>query len=163
MKTKRQKELIESFLSEIGDNLKPIYREIFEYLSSVGYNPHKQRSFIVFKHDLHNKQMAKTGIRKKQPFFDLRFSACRGFSKRFQDIVDAALSKQTDQEASCTVQRCDFCRGEPMTHVYISEGKTRCGAAALEIPNITAAELAEIKKLIDEEHAYLLKHEAEIA
>jgi len=42
----------------------------------------------------------------------------------------------------------------------IMERKSHCGAAALEIPNLTADDINEIKKLIREEHGYLIKHEA---
>lgn len=171
MKTKRQEELINSFLSVLGDEIRPLYYDIIMYLSELGYNPQKQRSFIIFKHDLHNKQIAKTGIgiyKDKSPFFSLRFSACQGYSQRFIDIVGTAVSKKHFREALCLNHECQFCKGEPSTHVYTyvfpdGESKSHCGAVALEIPNITADDLSEIKKLITEEHAYLLKHEAGIS
>jgi len=173
MKTKKQEELANSFISSLsafGDEIGPLYKEIIMYISELGYNPHKQRSYIVFKHDLHNKQMAKTGIRinkDKSPFFALRFSACRGYSQRFADIVGAAVSEEGFSEANCLSGKCDYCAGEPDTHVYKyklpnGEIKSHCGAVALEIPDITAKDIAEIKKLIKEEHEYLLKHQAGI-
>ena len=173
MKTKKQEELINSFISSLsafGDEIGPLYKEIIIYLSELGYNPHKQRSYIVFKHDLHNKQMAKTGIRinkDKSPFFALRFSACRGYSQRFADIVGAVVFADGFSEANCMSGKCDYCAGEPDTHVYkytLPSGgtKSHCGAVALEIPDITAKDIGEIKKLIKEEHEYLLKHQAGI-
>jgi NRPS condensation-like uncharacterized protein len=170
MKTKRQEELVNEFLSRLGDKIRPVYQDIIMYLSEIGYNPHKQRSYIIFKHDLHNKQMAKTGIRiniDKSPFLALRFSACRGYSQRFADIVMAAVAEQNFSEAQCMYNRCDFCKGAAATHVYTytfpdGESKSHCGAVALEIVNITADDMGEIKKLIKEEHEYLLKHEAGI-
>jgi len=169
MKTKKQEELIESFLSLVDDDSRPLYREIILYLSELGYNPHKQRSYIVFKHDLHNKQMAKTGKRINKAldvFFALRFSACRGYSQRFADIVREAIVKNRYRAAGCIDDGCDFCAGEAGTHVYaytFPDGeKTHCGAVALEIPGITADDMAEIKKLIKEEHDYLLRYEAGI-
>ena len=173
MKTKKQEELINSFISSLsafGDEVGPLYREIIMYLSETGYNPHKQRSYIVFKHDLHNKQIAKTGIRinkDKSPFLALRFSACRDYSQRFADIVCAAVSEAGLSEANCLGGGCDFCAGEPDTHVYkytFPDGteKSHCGAVALEIPDITAEDISEIKKLIKENHEYLLRHQAGI-
>ena len=171
MKTKKQEELIESFLSLVDDESRPIYREIILYLSELGYNPHKQRSYIVFKHDKHNKQMAKTGKRINKAldvFFALRFSACRGYSQRFADIVREAAIKYPDDHRNCVTGDCNFCAGEPGTHMYthtLPDGgnKYHCGAVALEIPDITADDIAEIKKLIKEEHEYLLKYEAGIS
>jgi len=174
MKTKKQEELINTFLSSLsafGDEIRPLYREIIMYLSEVGYNPYKQRSYIVFKHDLHNKQIAKTGIRinkDKSPFFALRFSACREYSQRFADIVRVAVSENSSSEANCLSGGCNYCAGEPDTHVYkytFPDGTTKshCGAVALEIPDITADDIEEIKKLIKENHEYLLKHQAGIS
>jgi len=168
MKTKKQEELVNSFLSILGDEVRPLYREIIMYLSEVGYNPQKQRSYIVFKHDLHNKQMAKTGKRinkDKAPFFALRFSACRGYSQRFADSVKSEVSKDTFRQAPCLSNDCNFCMGETETHLYSytfpdGEKRSHCGAVALEIPNITQDDIPEIKKLIKEGHEYLLKHEA---
>ena len=59
MKTKKQEELVNSFLSQLNDEIRPLYHEIAVYLSELGYNPRKQRSYIVFKHDLHSSQMAR--------------------------------------------------------------------------------------------------------
>ena len=61
-----------------------------------------------------------------------------------------------------------FCKGAATTHVYTytfqnNESKSHCGAVALEIPNITADDIGEIKNLIKEEHEYLLKHEVGIS
>jgi hypothetical protein len=167
MKTKRQEELVHSFLSELDDVSRPIYQGIIARLSELGYHPQKQRSYIVFKHDRHNKQMAKIGIdpKDKAPFFALRFSACRGYSQRFEDVVRVAVEKDNFREALCLKSGCDFCRGEAASHVYTykfpdGESRSHCGAVALEIPDLTADDVAEIKKLLAEEHDYLIAHEA---
>lgn len=170
VKTKKQEELIDSYLSAVGDEIRPLYREIINYLSEHGYNPQKDKSNICFKHDLHNKQIAKMGIKKNKeisPLFALRFSACNGYSQRFADIVSAAIIKYPSRVPGCISGNCNYCAGEPDTHVYTytfpdGERKSHCGAYALEIPEITIDDMAEIKKLIKEEHEYLLEHEAHI-
>jgi hypothetical protein len=63
---------------------------------------------------------------------------------------------------------CHYCEGEPSAHVYTyifpdGESRSHCGAFAFEIPDVTAEDLKEIKELIKEEHAFLLKHEAQQA
>lgn len=167
MKTKRQEELVNSFLSTLDDETRPLYKDIIMHLSKLGYHPHKQRSNIVFKHDRHNKQMSKIGIKKKTqtPFFALRFSACRGYSQKFTDIVSSAITKYPTRTARCLENECSYCRGDAITHVYTytfpdGETKSHCGASALEIPGITVDDIEEIKSLIREEHEYLIKHEA---
>ncbi|MGG5318928.1 hypothetical protein [Enterococcus sp. AZ072] len=167
MKTKKQKELIDSFLLMLGAENESLYREIILYLSDLGYNPKKDRSNISFKHNLHNKQIVKIGIRGKKdplPFFALRFSGCKGYSQRFVDVVHTATDKFPNRTPKCLEKECDYCAGNPDTHVYThtfpdGKKKSHCGAYALEILAITFEDLAEIKRLIQEEHDYLLKHE----
>lgn len=171
MKTKRQEEFITSFLSTLEDDVRPAYQDVILYLSERGYNPGKEKSSISFKHDLHHKQMAKIGMKKDKghlPFFALRFSACKDYSQKFHDVVTAYMIKYPARTARCVNNGCGFCRGEANTHVYtctLPDGsrKTHCGAYAIEIPNFASDDIGEIKRLIQEEHAYLLKHEAGVS
>ena len=170
--TKRQEDLVAAFMVELGD-AGPLYHELILHLAELGYTPQKEKSNLSFKHDLHNKQMAKMGIKTTKatgpsPFFALRFSACRGYSQRFADIVAAYMAKYPTRAARCTSGGCLYCKGAADTHVYTQpvpggESKTHCGAYAIEIPGIVANDIAEIKKLIQEEHAYLLKQEVGIS
>lgn len=170
MKTKKQEELVNSFLSALGDEIRPLYHEIIMYLSELGYNPKKEKSSISFKHDLHNKQMAKMGFKgnkEHNPFFSLRFSACREYSQRFANIISANIIKNPSKIPRCIANNCNYCSGESDTHIYTytflnGERRAHCGAYALEIPDITAEDIGEIKKLIKDEHNYLLKYEAGI-
>ena len=169
MRTKKQEELLNSYLSQLGDEIRALYKNIALFLSGLGYNPKKEKSGISFKHDLHNKQIAKMGISGNAgvPFFSLRFSACRGYSQRFDTIVSTAAVKFSTRIARCKNAECDWCKGEADTHVYIcalpdGEKKYMCGAFALEIPNITENDIDEIKELIKQEHEYLMEHEAGI-
>lgn len=144
MMTVKQEELINSFLSKLDEQT------------------------LSFKHSLHNKQIAKMSSRDNLPVFALRFSACRGYSLRFEDIVKAFIVKYPTRSLRCTSDSCNYCGGAAETHVYTaifsnSETRTHCGAYALEIPDLQPNDIGEIKKLIQQEHAYLLEHEAGIA
>ena len=168
MRSKKQEELINTFLMSAENEAFPLYLEIIDCLEEFGYYPHKLKSNITFKHDSHNKQIAKMGIKnnkERSAFFALRFSACRGYSARFADIVRQYVTRYPARSARCTDGVCNYCAGDPDTHVYIYEspdGRTvkHCGAYAVEITNIAAGDMAEIKNLIAEEHAYLMKHQA---
>ena len=168
MKTIKQEELIVSFLSQFGSETAAM-TEFIDYLSEFGYGPKKAKSSITFKHDLHGKQMAKMGVKYNKktgvsPFFSLRFSACRGYSERFEKIIGAYIKKYPTRDARCTdLRNCNYCKGEPFSHVYTQtiggETKYHCGAYAVEIPGFATGDLGEIKKLIAEEHEYLMKNE----
>lgn len=94
MKTKKQQELIELYLSQLVGEEQTIYRELIVYLSELGYNPKKEGLRISFKHDLHSKQIAKIGMsrgKQPRPIFMLRFSACQDYSRRFKEQQSAKI------------------------------------------------------------------------
>ena len=176
MKTKKQQELVETLLSTLSQEEKALYWDIALYLSALGYNPKKEGQRISFKHDRHNKQIAKMGLTRGKtpsPVFKLRFSACHTYSQKFSDIVQRiAVTARSDAwgavSGGCLNGECNFCAGAPETHLYQfthPNGATTyaCGAQALDIPNITAEDVVEIKHLLKEEHIYLMKHQAGIA
>jgi len=169
MKTKRQEELVNAFLAQLDPVFEaPLYREIAECLSENGYNPKKQRSYIVFKHDLHGREMAKMGIswtKDHTPYFALRYSACKGYSRRFAEIIRNYIEKNPDKLfPHCEDGSCIFC-GEgdrPPAYEYVTPDggrKSLCGAKCLVIPGIAPEDIEEIKKLMKEEHVFLMKHE----
>lgn len=167
MRTKKQAELVEAYLARIEPELAQVYRELILHLSGLGYGPKKQRENIVFACPMHRKQIAKMGFDKRgKPFFGLRFSACRGYSPRFEKIVADVVSGKGYREARCIANGEDFCKGTPSERVYVYEmpdGEKRyhCGAKALAIPGLCPADLPEVKALMEEEHRFLMKYEAE--
>lgn len=168
MKLQKQEELLCSFLDNLDDDVNPLYQEIITCLVDLGYSTAKVRSNIAFKHELHNKQIAKIGIKKNSsqtPFFALRFSACKNYSSKFSEIVSAYIKKYPTRTSRCTSGECNFCAGEPETHVYrctLPDGEVlmHCGAYTVEISDITEKDIVEIKSLINEEDKYLQKYEA---
>lgn len=166
MRTQKQKELIEAYLAQLEPEQAEVFRELILHLSHLGYDPQKQRANIVFNCPWHGKQVAKIGFDKTgQPFFGLRFSACRGYSPRFEKIVGDWVTGPKYRTAPCTQNACGFCRGKPEEHTYgytMPDGEVRrhCGTVALAIPGLGPADLPEIKSLMEEEHRFLMEHEA---
>ena len=166
MRTPKQIELIETFLSNLDPRDASVYRELILHLSSLGYDPKKQRSAIIFNCAQHNKQIAKIGYDKSgKPFFALRFSACRGYSERFMKIVEDVVSGKGYQEARCITNGEDFCKGPPSERLYtyqMPDGEIRhhCGAKALAIPGLCEEDVPQVKRLMEEEHRFLMEYEA---
>lgn len=157
---KRQEALIAEFIAVIDEKMQPVYRELIDCMDELGYAPAKERSHLVFKCKAHNKQLAKIGFKKEVPFFALRFSACRGYSDRIAGLVADYIAKNPTKAARCPAGNCDWCKGMPQTHVYTDGVNMNCGAAAIEIENLSAADVDELKKMICEEHEYLMRYEA---
>jgi len=164
--TKKNAELWNAFLQSLDDQKRAVYEALAACMAEYGYEPKKNNSNMSFYHMRHNKQLAKMGVRtgKKNvgPFFALRFSACRILTKRFTDIIDANIARFPQKSARCVNGECGFCKGNPFSHVYLHStdaSATHCGAYVLEIPCITEEDVMEIRKLIQEEHSYLMKYE----
>ena len=174
MLTKKQEDLLGAFFAQLDPVFEePLYRALAAHLTELGYIPRAQgKASITFIPKAHNKQIAKMGIwtSKKsgvRPFFALRFSACKGYSQRFGDIVGDYIERYSTRAARCTSAECGWCAGEAASHVYThifpeGEAKHHCGAYAIEIPDLREGDLPEIKRLIAEEHGYLMRHEAGI-
>ena len=166
MRTERQRALIEEFLSKLPPELSEVYRELILHLSKLGYDPKKQRAAIVFNCARHNKQLVKTGFdRRGEPFFALRFSACKGYSQRFSDIVRDAVCGENYKEPNCVSKGEDFCKGPIDQRLYTyelptGEKRRHCGAKALAIPGLSKEDIPEIERLMEEEDRFLQKYEA---
>ncbi len=162
---------MESFLSVLPDETRPVYQDVIRYLSGLGYHPRKERSYLLFMHPGHQRQMVKMGIthtKDHSPYFALRFSACQDYSRRFAEIVKANIEKNPDRLfPHCKDGKCIFyAQGEnaPAYRYVYPDGtqKALCGAKALVITEISAQDVGEIKRLIQEEHEYLMAHETSI-
>ena len=173
MKTNKQKQLVDSYLSQFGKEVIMLYQDIISFLSELGYYPKKVGPSISFINDVHGKQIVKFGasIKKSEaptPWFSLRFSSCNDYSQRFADIVRDTIIKVTannvHRHARCLTGECAGCKGEPESHIYsyaFPDGKriTSCGIYAIKIPVITMDDVNEINMLIQEEHEHLKKNE----
>ncbi len=164
--TERQRALIEEYLGKLPPELSRVYRELIRRLSELGYFPKKQRAAIVFNCARHNKQLVKIGFdRKGEPFFALRFSACKGYSERFSNIVREAVCGTNYKEPNCMAKGEDFCKGPIEQRLYACElpgGEKRyhCGAKALPIPGLCEEDIPEIERLMEEEDRFLMEYEA---
>ncbi len=170
MYTQKQEALVESLLSRLDGETRSLYQDVITYLMELGYYPHKERMNISFKHGVHNKLVVKMGTVKDDEqalFFALRFSACKDYPQRFVDVVSSEIEKHPRRVARCMDNGCSNCKGAPESHVYMcmfpdGKLKSHCGVYALEIPDIAAEDVEDIKTLIRQEHEYLLMHEANV-
>lgn len=126
---------------------------------------------ISFKHDLHSEtELQKSvyrGANNQDRYLCCGFPLVKITLRDLRIFVNTAVSKDTFNESRCIYNNCDWCAGDAKSHVYIGESadgtlKYHCGASALEIPDVKAKDIAEIKRLLNEEHIYLMKNEAGI-
>ena len=154
--------MINDFLATLTHEDRALYASIIDHLISLEYFPQKKRVkglVLSFVNLAHNRVMAHVGMREgsEEPFFGLRFSACSVYSEKFAQVVHDRLLSSGNRPAKCA--SCGFCKGSKHVYTYRFPDGTQqasCGAFVLEIPHIKPIDLDEIKRLIDEQHAYFM-------
>jgi hypothetical protein len=116
---------------------------------------------LSFSNLEHNRVLARCGIREgsENAFFGLRFSSCTNYSDKFAEVVRGRILSSNSRLAKCC--ECGFCKGDKFVYTYTfpnGEIKTACGAFVVEIPDVSAEDIDEIKRLIQEQHAYFMKY-----
>ena len=155
---------IDTFYAMISDEEKPVYRTIINKLLALGYTPMRKQTkgyILSFSNLDHNRVLARCGIREggQTAFLGLRFSSCANYSEKFVNVVHDRIVSSNNRPAKCS--ECRFCKGDKFVYNFTfpnGETKASCGAFVLEIPNVSSADIPEIERLIDEQHAYFMKY-----
>lgn len=155
---------IDGFYAGISDEEKLIFQPIINTLVELGYTPMRKQTkgyILSFSNLEHNRVLARCGIREEsgKGFFGLRFSSCTDYSDKFAQVVRDRMLSGNSRMAKCG--ECGFCKGDKFVYTYtFPDGETKavCGAFVLEIPNVTADDIDEIKRLILEQHEYFMMH-----
>lgn len=155
---------VNTFYSKISDEDKAVMQPIIGMLIELGYTPMRKQTkgyILSFSNLCHNRVLARFGIREgsENAFFGLRFSSCSTYSDKFAEVVRNRILSKNSRLAKCG--ECGFCKGDKFVYTYgFPNGETiaACGAFVLEVPNISADDLEEIKSLISEQHSYFMKY-----
>lgn len=155
---------IDAFYSMISGEEKLVYQPIVDMLIELGYTPIKKRTkgyILSFSNLDHNRVIARFGIREdsSKAFFGLRFSSCANYSNKFAEVIRKRILSSNNRLAKCG--ECGYCKGDQFVYTYTfpdGEVKTACGAFVLEISDVATEDIDEIKRLINEQHAYFMKY-----
>ena len=171
MATEKQRELIDYLLSQINDNEKLFCEPIIYNLLALGYIPEKQikTKLFVVKFTKNGRLIARFEIPKHKecisPFlFCLRFSACKNYSKIYQNAAGQRCSawiKQNRQWENHKIENCcGNCRGEPRLYRFRDDNGNeikRCGGQTTPVPGVTVDDVSETLRLIKEQDEYFNK------
>jgi hypothetical protein len=173
--THKQQSMIDDFLNALSEDERYVFGDIINGIVELGYIPQKQnvKDFVLsFKHDQNGKIIAKMGIRKQKGFLSIKFFACKNIPEKYiaalgensDDAYDRLPPPERDKlrpdeiMLKCTLS-CDICTGGKMRYFHqYPNGKEiyRCGAYPVLLPDITEKDLADLKRLISEQHRYFL-------
>ena len=157
---------IDEFYGMIGSEDKLVYQPIIETLIALDYTPLRKRTkgyILSFNNLAHNRVLARFGLREGdgRPFFGLRFSSCDGYTEKFANVVRDRILSSNNRLAGCAEGKCGYCKGGKFTYNYTFPDcttKAACGCFVLEIPDVAASDIDEIKRLIQQQHDYFMKY-----
>lgn len=161
---KAWEKLINTFYGMISGEERLVYEPIIDRLVELGYTPMRKQTkgyILSFSNLEHNRVLARCGVREGsgKAFFGLRFSAMFRLLDKFAGVVRDRMLSGNSRMAKCG--ECGFCKGEKFVYTYTfpdGETKAACGAFVLEIPDVAAGDLDEIKRLIGEQHEYFMTY-----
>ncbi len=165
----KQYALISQLVSALSDELKTPYDELMNYLVELGYLPQKQavKDFVLsFKRG--RQGIAKVSARHSGEF-RVKFFACENLPHKYYEALQNDIEAQNEQYWSMInpnrpahlKNKCDgcgtACTGGNMGYYWKFENGReifRCGAYPILIPNITANDVPEVKRLLTEQDRY---------
>jgi hypothetical protein len=167
--TLKQKNLISQLVSELPDELKMPYGEIMDCLTDLGYLPQKQavKDFMLsFKS---GRQIIAKICARSGGEFRVKFFACENPPPKYRGALLQEINRNKNtywgamdpNRPAHLKNKCDgcgtACTGGQMGYYWkFEDGREefRCGAYPILIPNITADDITEVKRLIAEQHRY---------
>jgi len=171
--TAKQTQLIETLYKALPANELPYFAELVEALSELGYKPHKQSVAdfdLLFKHIDTKKPIAKVGLHRGNGRFRMKYSSCKDVPVRFiaalhkDDASRRALKSgkppHNEMKNFCGLCDGDVCSSGGWGYLLKSDdGKDilRCGAYPADIPIIDEHDVADVKRLMLEQHEYLME------
>lgn len=160
------------FISLLADEDKPVYGQLADFLSEQGYIPQRQKVkgyVLSFKHHENRKVIAKLGITGSQdsPYFKMKFFACRDVRQKYTEALRREIESHNGQycgpirhpQEKNRCGSCKECTGGGLGYYYAyPDGREvlRCGAYPILIPDITPADMPEIKAMLMQQHNYFL-------
>ena len=177
--TAKQNALIQKLFDTLPKDEKPAFEAVVTFLTDLGYVPQKQKvqGFdLAFKHQVHNRIIAKIGVQKQNGWLRIKFFACKHVPEKYiQALHDEAVANENrysmpvpppDRKPmpagvimkTCTL-RCPTCSGGGMRYFYtFPDGREifRCGAYPVPLANVQTTDLDELNRLLLEQHHYFL-------
>lgn len=172
--TEKKRQLIDEMSHLLRDEEKPIYLPVAELLIKLGYLPERRKVqgfSLAFKHETNKKVMARFDMRqvKKQtpfPIMSIKFFGVKDVPARYTEALVRELeggmhwSKPHSETNKSECPRCKYkCTGGNLGYYHQYPDGTevvRCGAYPIPIPDLTPADVEEMKDVILKQHEYFL-------
>ena len=175
--TVKQTALINEFFCLLPKDDAEYFKEIINYITSLGYAPHKQKvhDFVLSFKNKNGKVLAKIGTHKNGIRFRIKFHACKNLpewclkalwtehyeneqANRFQGGIKRVLDNPlllSDVMIKCS----SSCRNCSVRYYHeFNDGRVidRCSAYPVEIPNASEIDMNELKNVIMEQHNFFM-------
>lgn len=163
MISEKSKQVLETFLVNLPESSREMFREIAEFAIDLGYLPKKTKSkdyvidFIknkvkrtVLKLEVHD-----NGIKTNGPGIRMKFYATAEYSDIFRNGVKRVIEEFGGKYTGC--YGCGKCKYELEGYTYVyDDGKKvfRCGNELIAITGIGEQHIPEIKELLKTQDSF---------
>ena len=168
----KQKQLIDTLLQSLPITDLPHFTELIEALTELGYKPYKRATVdfsLDFKHKETKKQIAQVFASKNGGEFRMKYSSCKDVPERFitalhSDFPSLRRLKEGRTPHNEVKNFCGLC-GDMCTSggwgyvIKAEDGREilRCGAYPPAIPIADEQDVIDIKRLMLEQHQFLME------
>ena len=163
--TKLQQSLIEK-LYPMLDGENKIYRQMVDYLLSLGYWPQKLKKKDFSLYFIHSgKKIAKIEFPKEGIEFLFKFNACKSVPAWCINALlhEEGLPTEADDKwyhlstKKCDYSDCSTCGAVKYSYVAKNGGEIfRCTSGAIPLRDIDAIDIDDFKKLATEQHEFFM-------
>lgn len=160
--TEKQKNALNTVLSALPDDCRESYREIAEYVISLGYMPAlkgTRKDYADFTNGKLKKTILKINTNPDFCCISIKFYSIPHYTGVFQEALDERLAYwgKLGYEAKCF--GCGKCDG---THGYkctLPNGKKGflCGFGLIPMPTFRAENIEEVKEALKLQHEFFVK------
>lgn len=160
--TEKQKNALNTILSQLPDDCRESYREIAEYVISLGYMPSlkgARKDYADFTNSKLKRTILKINTNPNYRWIAMKFYAIPEYKGVFQDAINERLSywSKLGYEAKCF--GCGKCDG---THGYkctLSDNKKGflCGFGVIPIPTFKSENIVEVKQALKIQDEFFVK------
>ncbi|MBI9011480.1 MAG: hypothetical protein JEZ08_04560 [Clostridiales bacterium] len=150
---------MKEFYDVVNEHDKDIYKEIEQFMISLGYKFKRAKTRDVnylFKHEEVKKLILKYAIVDNKPMIKLKFYASDDYSAFFHEAIRKTIEEYDFNYTGC--YKCGTCYKEPRGYTYHYDDNSyfRCGRELIELDMLDTSHLDELKKLLLAQHNFHL-------
>ncbi len=161
--TEKQQQALDTVFSTLPEECRESYREIADYVISLGYKPvlrgvHKD--YVDFVSSKLKRALLKISADPAQHWIGAKFYALPAYHGIFQDAVNLRLAQWERLGYPAKCFGCGGCKGKPLGYSCVLPDGTKgflCGYGMILLPGFGTEQIPEVKEALRLQHEFFLR------